>query len=744
MNFRRLWYALLAGALVWGTTSGLRRLAPAPAFGPVTLAGSFTPGGEYPGEPLAVQPAPRTWASWAGSDANVGTLRLGPFPASARLRLALSGYPNHPGGNALFLEMAGLPLRLPLPAGDAHERWVVEEFEIPAGWQGRMVTLVAVDASRELGGWLGVSEPLTPAGGWRIERGVVATLAAWICNGLLLGLGFAAAARWLAHRELVAPPWIPLAAGGVVALCGYVAFWAYFLHPLAGRLFSAAVLGAAGVIWVRTTSAPPRAAAELRGVAMLLVCAGLFHLAVLHLFSEPRDFYDLAANRYITGLPGDNRLPHDFAMRLYHGESPKNLSADWLSSDRPPLQTGWQLLTWPVTAFLGFGAITASGTSAVWLQLLWVAAAYGLLRTLGLSQSRALAWGAVLTLGGFFIHNTVFTWPKLSAAAFACGAFGVWMLEGPRDQGTKGPKDQKTTENESPLVPSSIGPLVPSRLLGAMLAALAWLSHGGVAFSFLALAPWAAWRAARGEFRAWLGAAVAFLLLTLPWFVYQQVYEPPANRLVKWHLGGQEARDARGTWETIRDGYRALSWHQIAERKVANFKLQFAGTWPLLGDFSVRDARIRRQDEFYYTARALGWWIGGAGLLAVALIRPGSRARLAGTLRPHVALLGWTLATLAIWCLLMFDGGHAVIHQGSYAVMLVSFVLLSAWSEAAGRGWIIVLAVLQAATLAATYLVPTEVISGPPSGWPLVAVAATALAGFVVAGFFRAPNSAGR
>lgn len=279
--------------------------------------------------------------------------------------------------------------------------------------------------------------------------------------------------------------------------------------------------------------------------------------------------------------------------------------------------------------------------------------------------------------------------------------------------------------------------------VGGVLAALAWLSHGGVAFSFLALAPWAAWRAARGEFRAWLCAAGAFLLLALPWLAYQQCYEPPANRLVKWHLGGQEARDTRGTWETIRDGYRALSWHQIAERKVANFKLQLAGTWPLLGDFSVKDAWIRRQDEFYFTARALGWWVGGAGLLAVALIRPRSRAGLAGTRRSHVALLGWTLATIAIWCLLMFDGRHAVIHQGSYAVMLVLFVLLSAWSEAAGRGWIVVFAVLQAATLAATFLVPNEVIFGPPSGWPLVAIAATALAGFVVAGFPRAPRSAG-
>ena len=79
-------------------------------------------------------------------------------------------------------------------------------------------------------------------------------------------------------------------------------------------------------------------------------------------------------------------------------------------------------------ALLDFDERTANGTAAVWLQSIWVFAAYGLLRTLALAPGRAVAWTALLAFTGFFTLNTSFTWPKLSAAAFACGAFSLWVL----------------------------------------------------------------------------------------------------------------------------------------------------------------------------------------------------------------------------------------------------------------------------------------------------------------------------
>ena len=712
MRNRRLLLALLTGALLYVATFALRHTRLAQPEVGVRIEGAFTPGGEYPGQPLGLAPAPRTWGSWAGSDANEGTLTIGPFPAPARLRLACSGYPHH-AGNDLFLEMPWLGIRLPLETGNVGERWVVKEFEIPFGWQGRQVNLVAVDRSRDLAGWLAVSEPLPPAEGWRIEGGFGADLAAWLCNGLLLGVSFVAAAQWLRGRAWVPTPWLAVAAGGLVALAGYAAFWAYWLHPLAGRIFSAVVLLTAVLAWARAPQRPG-SGDEWPAVAKLMVGIGLFYLATLHLFSVPRDFYDLAGNRFVAALPGDNRLPHDVAVLLYHGHSPKHLSPDWLSSDRPPLQSGWLLLTWPATALLGFGATTASGTAAMWLQLLWVAGAYGLLRALGLAPRRACAWTAVLALSGFFLQNTIFTWPKLSAAAWGCAAFALWAWPA-----------------------AGVAPRARFAA-GGVLAALAWLSHGGVAFSFLALAPWVAWRAFRGEWRHWALAAGAFLLLTLPWVAYQKFYDPPGNRLLKWHLAGQVEIDPRGTLAAIRDAYRPLAWWQIASAKLTNLRAQFDGRWRQFADFSAADADARRSDEFYYTARAFTWWL--LALIALPFVfiyrHVAPRAPFDG--RKHAALAAWIAASLLVWCALMFGRDPAVIILGSYATMLALFVLLSAWLELAHPAGVVLVALLQGGAFMATWAVPNTAIHGPLSYFALGL--AFAAAGALVALVLREPR----
>lgn len=242
------------------------------------------------------------------------------------------------------------------------------------------------------------------------------------------------------------------------------------------------------------------------------------------------------------------------------------------------------------------------------------------------------------------------------------------------------------------------------------------------------------WRAVRGEWSGWLRAGVVFLLIVAPWTCYQQLYEPPANRLLKWHLGGQIAPDARGTWETIRDGYQALGWREIIRRKTADFKTQIDGDWRSLTDFSSVTAPARRQDEFFHAGRALTWWLAAVPVLGRILFFKRWRTRLAASGRAQAALAAWIVATVVTWCLLMFIGGQAVIHQGSYAVLLAAFVVLSSWLETAGRGWIIVIGGLQAATLVSTYAVSNTVIRGPASGWIWVAATAVALLAFVVIG----------
>ncbi|MBM3853655.1 MAG: hypothetical protein FJ399_10930, partial [Verrucomicrobia bacterium] len=667
--------------------------------------------GWYRGEPFITHRPVRAWGSWAGSDLNTGSLTLGPFPAPAHLRFAVGGYPPYPG-LALRVERPGTHETIPINAPAVGERWRVIDQQIPATWRGEPIQLVALDNSKVTGGWIAITEPIRGGVGDG-ATGLWQSLGAWALNGLLLGVLWLAAIRLLAPSCLVPAPWLPLLGVGVVAALGHLAFWAYFAHPAAGIVVSLLILLGGGGLWFRAAAPPPAVATESAAVARLALLIGFFYLALFHLFPSSLDFYQLAANRFRTELPTDNELPHTVASRLYAGESLRQPDADWLSSDRPPLQSGWQLLTWPVLALFDVAPRPASGTAGLWLQLAWVAAVYGLLRTLQLHPRRAAAWVAVIAMGGFFLQHTTFTWPKLSAAAFACGAFALWVLPTPG---------------------------VPRRsalLVGAGLAALGWLSHGGLAFSFLALAPWILWRSWRGEWRGWLAAALVFGAVSAPWLAYQKLYDPPGNRLLKWHLGGQVPKDARGTWQTIWENYAALSGGEIRAHKLKNFALQISGRWEALTELEFPEATDRRNQEFFVTSRALTWWLFGLALVPIVWRRlataPGLRPEPA---RSHAALFAWVAVTIPLWCLLLFEGGQAVIHQGSYAAMLSAFVLLSAWYETAHRRWIFAVAACQAVTLISTWAPGNRFVHGDlsPIAFGFAVLGGVGLVAIVLAG----------
>lgn len=683
----------------------------------VQTEGAFSPDGQFHGEPLADVDHVRLWGSLkdgARRDiaGNIGTISLGPFPGTPRVRFALTGHPADPK-NEVAVELVATGARLPVTISDMGGRWNIVDVDLPPAWVGQPVRLIARDGSAST--WLGISEPLAGGRG-EGNYGLRQTLAAWAINGLLLGVVWLAALSWLSGRGWVDAAWLPLAAAGAVAAIAYFGFWVYFAHATAGKLFSVAVLLFAGVKVARSKPGV-LSDGEASRVARLMAGVGLFYVALLHLFPSSMEFDQLAANRFRENLPGDNTLPFNLASAMFDGRSAKSADGDYQTSDRPPLQTAWLLLTWPVTDALGFNARGAAGTAAVWFQLLWIPAAYGLLRTLRLSPARATAWTGVMSLSGFFLQNTLFTWPKLSAAAFAVGAFAIWFL------------------------PTSTARARVRLSVGATLAALGWLSHGGVAFSYLAMAPWVCWWAWREGLRAWLPAVAVFLLLAAPWMAYQKIYDPPGNLLIKEHLAGAVGRDARSAWQTIRDSYRARPWGEIVAAREMNFALQVHGDWRAMLDFSTAGASARRAEEFFFTGRALSWWLLAIPLLGVVLLFPGSRGRFLTVGRWHASLLGWTGLAIVVWCLVMFRGGQAVIHQGSAAVMLGAFALFSAWLEHAGRWILWLIALLQAATLFTTYAVSNVPIHGPPVGLGFAIFAGAVLAAAIAWGSRAGPDS---
>ncbi len=410
-------------------------------------------------------------------------------------------------------------------------------------------------------------------------------------------------------------------------------------------------------------------------------------------------------------MPGDNFIPTIFAERLHSGVSPKAPGGDWLSSDRPPLQSGLALVTLPALRALDIGYDKACATAGVWFQLLWIPALWVFLRWLGLVERDAHAATAALVFTGFLLFNSVFVWPKLAGAALVLLAFCTFFA------------------TESAIDPRH------RWIAGGALAAFGSLAHGGVMWALLALAPLVLLstffrreipkvdRALRARFspfqlpwRHLLLAATAWILLSLPWFAYQQLYERP---------------DDRSLTTTVVSNDRTVGSSGALETRRTNLRLLFLGEWHDL--LTTRDRAAiagRRGVEIFHTFRTAATWIlGTAALPFLACIYLRRRPAWRDHVRRHGQAVAWLVLTLALWLALMFLPDGTLLHQGSYVVPLLLLGLLTAWTLLLSRRLFAVLALLQLALFTLTWMPPTVPLTGAPQ--PL-AIAATALSALVI------------
>jgi hypothetical protein len=374
------------------------------------------------------------------------------------------------------------------------------------------------------------------------------------------------------------------------------------------------------------------------------------------------------------------------------------------------LQSGWILLCAPPGKWIGASFAEAAHHAAVWFQMLWIAAVWWWLRALGTRPRLAAGVIAAVIPSGFFIIHSVYVWPKLAAGALMLGAFIAWFLE-------------RDAEHRAPV----------RFVAGGALAALAYLAHGGAAFALLAIAPLAWWRWRRVPWRRWLLAGAAFTVLMLPWITYQKFYDPPGNRLLKWHLGGVIPPDERGTLETLLSSYSETPPAELWRHRVANFRVQIYGPWSELARFRMTRAQERRDAEFFFLGFALGWWNLGFAALAVLGVPWFRRWRAVEFPAGVWSSLSWALLTWLIWIGLMFLGGNAVIHQGSFTVPLLLLPLLALALWHASR---IAFAAVLAAQLAAApflWMTPPPAMAALPRRFDAEFMVAAAVIGLGVA-----------
>jgi hypothetical protein len=334
------------------------------------------------------------------------------------------------------------------------------------------------------------------------------------------------------------------------------------------------------------------------------------------------------------------------------------LVGDWLTSDRPPLQTGLALEVAPLAAQAGWRhdlayQLASMGAQAFFLLGLAVYLAVWRLRGGAIAVGLvACAFSSLAIINGFFV------WPKLIAASFILMTAALLL---------------------SPYYHEIRGSWRHGALVGAT-AALAMLSHGSTAFILLALV---IAFLAMGRMPSWrfiLAGGICFVALMLPWSLYQSLVDPPGDRLLKYHLADVTQVDPRGTWETLRDVYGPLSWRQVFQTKWANFAQIFHATWDI--PVWIRDAggALLAGDDTRYRGLAAGLRAGQffmvssvvsvfyLGLPAVLLVA----RRQADAARFVLVTGGVFLLTAVVWSLAMFKEGATIIHQGALAMPLMA------------------------------------------------------------------------
>lgn len=342
------------------------------------------------------------------------------------------------------------------------------------------------------------------------------------------------------------------------ALAGWLLFWAWFTGPAIG--YSASVLIV--VLSVTTIALKPRNLID-RDIRYPLAFSLLICLIFFCLVGDRGNL--LGGSVMVSGrlwATLDNDLPRMFADELIKGRTtfPQWVWDEWKYSDRPPLQTGMIMIAYPFVA--------ARYAQLVYLMLgiaangLWIFGIWSFLRAFDLPERQiGLAIVALSMVGAIYV-NTVYTWPKmLGGALTVAAATTVFLKDG-------------TARSRS--------------LLSAALAALSMLAHGSAAFGLIGI-----FFAGQRNIRAWglknfvIGVCVAAVCY-LPWVGFQKFFDPPGDRLIKYHLAGTSIGDGeidpRPPLEAIVSSYWETGLYGTIKNKIVNVR-QLVGDPTIFSDW---------------------------------------------------------------------------------------------------------------------------------------------------------------
>ncbi|HUB93403.1 MAG TPA: hypothetical protein VMB52_02775 [Verrucomicrobiae bacterium] len=398
----------------------------------------------------------------------------------------------------------------------------------------------------------------------------------------------------------------------------------------------------------------------------LLITAAIFcvNTALLYSCRYPVASFDdrrPANNTFcsIKDFPLDNGLPEMFGVDILQHQ-PDPMVLDWSIANRPPLQIAATLPIEDLDSNATPSRIsTYYNLFSIFLQLLWVGAAWALFQRLKIRRRYQIVLFIGFCATGFFYLNSVFVWPKLLAGALVLAGMTPFI----------GAKLNKNLFRYLPVA--------------ATLISLGLMSHGGVVFTvipFVCFMLYKLWQNKERDYRQVGIAAVIALAILIPWQVYTASI-PNASYLIKYQFANvTDASQAakHGTVKTILNAYESITFGQWVSYKLQNVRTLFDGTGdqgfmyicPIDHVVASRDDCVKQRDlTFFSTLFSLESFAVGF----LFLIYQAFRRRLDSFDKESLLLIA---VSLVLWVLLLFAPGSTVVHQGSYANNILLFILV--------------------------------------------------------------------
>lgn len=579
-------------------------------------------------------------------------------------QLMLAGYIGHPGIKLNVTNPFGHKSILDLkPSG---LRWSVIPITMPDNWRTGMVNIELLDQSTNPEGWGGIG--LAP----RVIENPFPILALVLYHATIIILpiiAFILLATYWGIRDLTL---ITLTGFTLAGIFTYLGFWVWLLSPTTGKVYSVVFLLTISTMLLQLCKVIGSEAKAL--LRPLLWVAGLWAVYAVFLLAFGMAPFNLnsplasVAIRFTHPLPMDNQLPYIFAQQLLAGHVASPMIGEWLSSDRPPLQTAYFLMS-------GCGLLPYAElhyqVAATLLQSLWIIGMWLVLHTAKLSRFAIFISLLLPMFSGFAFVHGLFTWPKLFPVVYLAGVLAI-------------------------LLSASLSYLKDWRvgmLIGAA-AGLAMLCHAGSMFALLGLGITLLIFKRFPSLPFIASVCITGITILLSWNIYQKQFDPPGNRLLKWHLAGVKLKDSRSFSAALIENYSATTLETVVNNKLSN-------VFSMIGDFpawirlslkatvslvSHEEASNLKNWQFFNVLAALG--LLAFIPLAALLVQKRNNER-----QLSLQFMTLCIAIAGVEVVLLFGPDGALIHQGALLLVCCAFmvVTLSSIAVSPKLAWLVVI-----------------------------------------------------